>query len=86
MIQQVIALNEHLAPYLGGDHSQLAEKLLKARQWALACMNALGDNSVQAVEYGVPLAADFATVVVHVDNAGIGRGPPGDLVHVPGRT
>ncbi len=62
-IQQVIALNDHLAPHFRDDHSAVAQDLLILRGWALRCMNALGDSAVQAIEYGELLVADYERVL-----------------------
>ena len=57
-IQQVIALHEHLAPYLADRHRSWPGTLLRLRGWALWCMNDLGDSFAQAIEYGWTLVAD----------------------------
>jgi hypothetical protein len=62
-IQQVIAMNDHLSPYLGDDHAAVAEELLGLRRWALWCMNDLGDSTIQAIEYGKPVVAECERVL-----------------------
>ena len=44
-IQQITALHEHLAPYLGEQDAALTETLLLLRGWAIWCLNDLGDKS-----------------------------------------
>ena len=62
-VQQIMALHEHLAPYLGGQDAALTETLLRLRGWAIWCLNALGDSFGQAIEYGQDLVADSARVL-----------------------
>jgi tetratricopeptide (TPR) repeat protein len=62
-IQQITALYEHLAAFLGGQDSALAETLLQLRGWALWCLDELGDSFVQAVEYGQNLVSDAEQVL-----------------------
>ena len=62
-IQQIMALHEHLAPYLGGQDAALTEILLELRGWAIWCLNDLGDSFAQAIEYGQGLAADSERVL-----------------------
>jgi tetratricopeptide (TPR) repeat protein len=63
VVRQIMALNEHLAPYLGGQDDALAEALLRGRGWAVWCLNGLGDSFAQAIEYGQDLLADFERVL-----------------------
>jgi tetratricopeptide (TPR) repeat protein len=62
-IQQIIALHEHLAPYLGEQDAALTETLLQLRGWAIWCLNDLGDSFAQAIEYGQDLLADREQVL-----------------------
>jgi tetratricopeptide (TPR) repeat protein len=62
-IQQIMALHEHLAPYLDQQDAALTEILLQLRGWAVECLNVLGDNFAQAIEYGQNLVADRARVL-----------------------
>ena len=62
-IQQVIALNDHLAPHLFDDHAALAEEALRLRLWALWCMYQLGDSTAQAIEYGESIVAECERVL-----------------------
>ena len=57
-IQQIMALHEHLAPYLGGQDAALTETLLQLRGWAVRFLNELGDSFAQAIDYGKALVAD----------------------------
>ena len=62
-IQQIMALHEHLAPYLGEQDAALTETLLWLRGWAIWCLNELGDSFAQAIEYGQDLVADREQVL-----------------------
>jgi len=62
-IQQIMALHEHLAPYLGEQDAALTETLLRLRGWAIWCLNDLGDSFPQAIEYGQGLVADSERVL-----------------------
>jgi tetratricopeptide (TPR) repeat protein len=62
-IQQIMALHEHLAPYLGEQDAALIETLLRLRGWAIWCPNDLGDSFAQGIEYGQDLVADRERVL-----------------------
>ena len=62
-IQQIMALHEHLVPYLGDQEATLTGTLLRLRSWTIWCLAALGDSSAQAVEYGPDLVADTERVL-----------------------
>ena len=62
-IQQIIALHERLAPYMGEQGAALTEMLLQLRGWALWCLNDLADSFAQAIEYGRNLVADSDRVL-----------------------
>ncbi len=62
-IQQIMALHEHLAPYLGDLDSELIQTLLRLRGWATWCLNQLGDSFAQAIDYGEALVADSERVL-----------------------
>ncbi len=62
-VQQIMALHEHLAPYLGEQDAALTETLLRLRGWATWCLNAFGDSFTQAIEYGQDLVADRERVL-----------------------
>ncbi len=62
-IQQIMALHEHLVPYLGDQEAALTGTLLRLRSWASWCLTALGDSSAQAIEYGPNLIADSERVL-----------------------
>ena len=57
-IQQIMALNGHLAPHLGAQDAELTRTLLRLRTWTVGYLNELGDNFAQAVEYGQDLVTD----------------------------
>jgi len=63
LVQQIVALSEHTAGYLGNSASAVMRRLLGLRGWALNCLNELGDSATQAVEYGEPLVADSERVL-----------------------
>ena len=71
-IQQIMALQEHLAPYLGEQDAALTGTLLQLRGWAIGRLNELGDSFTQAIEYGKPLVADAERVLGpdHPDTVG----------------
>ena len=62
-VQQVIALNECLAPAASAGDKRLIDALLIRRAWVLWCLGALGDSPAQAIEYGEPLIADLARTI-----------------------
>jgi tetratricopeptide (TPR) repeat protein len=62
-VQQIMALHEHLGPYLGEQGAVLTETLVDLRGWAIGCLNELGDSFAQATEYGQDLAADLERVL-----------------------
>ena len=62
-IQQIMALHEHLAPYMGGQEGALTDTLLQLRQWAVRCLDDLGDSFAQAIKYGRDLAADCERIL-----------------------
>ena len=62
-VQQIVALHEHLAPYLGEQDGALAETLMRLRGWAIGCLNDLGDSFAQAIDYGRDLVADCDQVL-----------------------
>jgi tetratricopeptide (TPR) repeat protein len=68
-VQQIMALHERLAPYLGEQDAALTETLLRLRGWAIWCLNKLGDSFAQAIEYGQTLVADRERVLgeTHLD-------------------
>lgn len=63
LVRQVIALHDHLAPYVSADDEALAEALLARRAWALKCLNDLGDSAAQARQVGEPLLTDSVRVL-----------------------
>ena len=63
LVQQVIALYEHLALHLDVIDASMIRPLLQLRQWAVRCLIELGDNPAQAVEYAEPVLADVEQVL-----------------------
>lgn len=63
LIQQIMALHNHLAPHLSGQGAVLAETLLSLRGWAVWCLNELGDSFAQAIDYGQDLVADCERIL-----------------------
>jgi len=63
LVQQVISLNDHLASDIGTGATPLAEALLDRRDWALWCLDGLGDSTAQAIELGESLIADCARIL-----------------------
>ena len=57
-IQQIMALHEHLTPYLGDQDAALIETLLQLRNWAISSLNDFGDSFAQVIDYGEALVAD----------------------------
>jgi tetratricopeptide (TPR) repeat protein len=57
LVQQVLALHEHMTPYVGDDDTGVTD-ILELRGWAMWCLNQLGDSPAQAVEHGELLVAD----------------------------
>ena len=62
-VQQIMALHEHLAPYLDEQDAAVTETLLRLRGWAIWCLNELGGSFAQAIEYGQDLVADCGRVL-----------------------
>ena len=58
VIEQIMALHEHLAPYFRDQDAALTEALLRLRGWALWCLHELGDSFALAIEYGPSVVAD----------------------------
>jgi tetratricopeptide (TPR) repeat protein len=85
-IQQITALHEHLAPYLGDQDAALTETLLRLRGWVMWCLNELGDSFAQAIEYGQELVADSERVLgqTHPDTLG-SRSDLADAYQAAGR-
>jgi len=62
-IQQIMALHEHLALYLGDHDAALTGTLLGLRAWAIWCLTDLGDSFAQAIDYGPALVADCERIL-----------------------
>ena len=63
LVRHVIALNDHVSPYVDADDKALVEALLICRGWALRCLNELGDSAAQAIELGKPLVTDCVRIL-----------------------
>jgi len=63
LIQQVMALDENLAPFLTDTDASLVAELMSLRGWALGRLDDLDDSPAQAVEYGQRLVADLEYVL-----------------------
>jgi hypothetical protein len=57
LVQQITALHEHITPFLTETDTTLITDLLTLRGWAALCLTQLGDNPIQAIEYGQRLTA-----------------------------
>ena len=62
LIQQVMALDDNLAPFLADTDTGLAAELISLRGWALERLDNLDDSPAQAIEYGRRLVADLDRV------------------------
>jgi tetratricopeptide (TPR) repeat protein len=62
-IEQIMALHEHLAPWLNAADATLSETLLRLRGSAVSCLEKLGDSFAQAIRYGQALLADCERVL-----------------------
>jgi tetratricopeptide (TPR) repeat protein len=63
LIQQIMALHEHLTPLLTDADRGLVTELLSLRGWALWYQLELGDSPDQTIEYGRLLVADRERVL-----------------------
>jgi tetratricopeptide (TPR) repeat protein len=63
LIGQVIALNDHLSPYIYGDGSKPPASLLRLRTRAMKWMLDLGNNFSNTVDYGASLVADCERIL-----------------------
>ena len=63
VIQQIMALHEHLQPHLGEQDVALIETLLRLRGWVTWCLLALRDSSAQGISYGEALVADAERIL-----------------------
>ncbi len=46
-VQQIMALHEHLAPYLGEQDAVVTETLLRLRGWSIWCLTSLAAVSLR---------------------------------------
>ena len=58
LVEQILAVHEHAAPFSGEPGSDLTLAILGLRGWALWFLNDLGDSAAQAIAIGEPLLAD----------------------------
>ena len=63
LVEQILAVHEHAAPFSGEDGSELTQALLGLRGWALWFLLDLGDSAAQAIQVGEPLLADYERVL-----------------------
>jgi tetratricopeptide (TPR) repeat protein len=63
LVRHIVALNEHLAPYVRADDETLSKELLDGRGWAVSYLNALGDSPAEALELAAPLVDDRARML-----------------------
>jgi len=57
-IQQIVALHDTVSRCLGERDPSLTAKILRLRQWALWCLDELGDSFSQAIDLGPLVVAD----------------------------
>jgi tetratricopeptide (TPR) repeat protein len=63
-VQQIMALQEHLAHYIGEQDKTLTDPTwLELRGWATWCLVELGDSFTQAIRYGQKLVDDCERVL-----------------------
>ena len=62
-VRQIMALHEHLTPYLNKQDAAVTETLLRLREWAVLYLNDVGGSFAQAIEYGQDLVADCEQVL-----------------------
>jgi tetratricopeptide (TPR) repeat protein len=63
LVQQVLAVSDHLAPYHAVLSDQLARGMLVGRAWATWCLTELGRAAGEAAHLGEPLVAETARVL-----------------------
>ena len=63
LVEQILAVHEHAAPFSGEPGSDLTQAVLRLRGWALWFLNDLGDSAAQAIAVGEPLLADLERVL-----------------------
>jgi tetratricopeptide (TPR) repeat protein len=63
LVEQVLAVHEHTAPFSGEDGSELTQAIVRLRGWALWYLNELGDSAAQAIQVGESLLADRERVL-----------------------
>jgi tetratricopeptide (TPR) repeat protein len=63
LVEQILTVHEHTAPFSGEDGSELTWAVLGLRGWALWFLNELGDSAAQAILVGESLLADQERVL-----------------------
>jgi len=63
LVEQILAVHEHAAPFAGEPGSDLTVAILRLRGWALWFLGDLGDSTAQAIQVGEPLLADQERVL-----------------------
>jgi tetratricopeptide (TPR) repeat protein len=63
LVEQILAVHEHVAVFSGEPDSELTQAVLRLRGWALWFLNDLGDSAAQAIAVGEPLLADQERVL-----------------------
>ena len=63
LVEQILAVHEHAAPFSGKAGSELTLAILRLRGWALRSLNELGDSAAQAIQIAGPLIADQERVL-----------------------
>ena len=63
LVEQILAVHEHAAPFSGEADSDLTQAVLRLRGWALWFLRQLGDSAAQAIAVGEPLLADQERVL-----------------------
>ena len=63
LVQQVIALHEHLASYLSTGDAAVTEKLVELRAWAVLCLTQLGDSFPLVIDYGQHVVTDSKRIL-----------------------
>jgi tetratricopeptide (TPR) repeat protein len=63
LVEQILAVHEHVAAFSGEDGSELTLTLLGLRGQAVWFLLDLGDSAAQAIQVGEPLLADYERVL-----------------------
>ena len=63
LVEQIITVHEHAAPFSGESGSELTLAILGLRGWAVWFLGDLGDSATQAIQVAGPLLADQEQVL-----------------------